>query len=108
MPAAYSLVRTPAQAGFALRPPVLVAGVLFHHWSRPARLHLPVWRPAPLARASDAVQYSSTRRLTLLLVQRSEERRVGKECRCRWSPEHVDKRRAWPELVRMVRTVSGV
>src|SRR5690606_18010391 len=69
MPAAYSLVRTPAQAGFALRPPVPVAGVLFHHWSRPARLHLPVWRPAPLARASDAVQYSSTRRLTLLLVQ---------------------------------------
>src|SRR5690554_6349473 len=69
MPAAYSLVRTSAQAGFALRPPVPVAGVLFHHWSRPARLHLPVWRPAPLARASDAVQYSSTRRLTLLLVQ---------------------------------------
>src|ERR1039458_1082441 len=23
-----------------------------------------------------------------LLATRSEERRVGKECRCRWSPEH--------------------
>ena len=69
MPAAYSLVRTPAQAGFALRPPVLVAGVLFHHWTRPARLHLPLLRPAPLTRASDALHYSSTRRLTLLLVR---------------------------------------
>src|SRR5947209_20466303 len=25
-------------------------------------------------------------------VVRSEERRVGKECRCRWCAEHVDKR----------------
>src|SRR5438477_12473434 len=24
---------------------------------------------------------------------RSEERRVGKECRCRWSPEHKKKKR---------------
>ena len=69
MPAAYSLVRTPAQAGFALRLPVLVAGVLLHRSSPSARLHLSVARSAPLARASDAVQSSSTRRLTLLLVQ---------------------------------------
>ena len=26
--------------------------------------------------------------LTILLVFRSEERRVGKECRSRWSPYH--------------------
>ena len=23
-----------------------------------------------------------------IAVRRSEERRVGKECRCRWSPDH--------------------
>ncbi len=40
MPVAYSLVRIPAQAGLALRPPILVAGVLFHRWSHLARLHL--------------------------------------------------------------------
>src|SRR5688572_28972751 len=27
-------------------------------------------------------------RFTILLVNRSEERRVGKECRSRWSPYH--------------------
>src|SRR5690554_728729 len=26
-------------------------------------------------------------------LQRSEERRVGKECRCRWSPEHEKKKK---------------
>src|SRR5437764_8144538 len=25
-------------------------------------------------------------------IERSEERRVGKECRCRWSPDHDDKK----------------
>jgi glycyl-tRNA synthetase beta subunit len=28
------------------------------------------------------------RRLTLMVNERSEERRVGKECRSRWSPYH--------------------
>src|SRR5438034_11814236 len=28
---------------------------------------------------------------------RSEERRVGKECRCRWSREHEKKKSAWVE-----------
>src|SRR2546430_11286788 len=30
-------------------------------------------------------------RLTKLLFERSEERRVGKECRSRWSPYHLKK-----------------
>jgi len=42
MPAACSLVRMPAPAGLALRPPLPVAGVLFHRWSFLARLHLPI------------------------------------------------------------------
>src|SRR5205085_4587526 len=25
-------------------------------------------------------------------IERSEERRVGKECRCRWSPYHVERK----------------
>src|SRR5437763_17093658 len=29
-------------------------------------------------------------------VARSEERRVGKECRCRWGPEHLKKNRVGP------------
>ena len=69
MPVAYSLVRTPAPAGFALRPSDLDAGVLFHRWVRSARLHLPVACPAPRMRASDAWQTSSSSRLTLLLVR---------------------------------------
>ena len=69
MRVAYSPLRAPAPAGLALRPPVLVAGALFHRWSPQTRLHLTLGRPAPLRRASDAIQYSSTRRLTLLLVR---------------------------------------
>ena len=29
-----------------------------------------------------------TRRIELVGIKRSEERRVGKECRSRWSPYH--------------------
>src|SRR5256885_15414670 len=30
---------------------------------------------------------------TVLLPERSEERRVGKECRSRWSPDHLKKKK---------------
>src|SRR5256885_8542091 len=40
---------------------------------------------APLARAQ---ALGKGRRVGLLGVARSEERRVGKECRSRWSPYH--------------------
>ena len=37
----------------------------------------------------DAVKYEKLRNiLTQLISSRSEERRVGKECRSRWSPYH--------------------
>src|SRR5438034_7717348 len=36
------------------------------------------------------------------LLARSEERRVGKECRCRWSPYHGKQRSAEVEKVRFV------
>src|SRR5256885_3884712 len=51
-------------------------------------------RPPPAARASFAHNGSSTMTrdtldfLKRLLDTRSEERRVGKECRSRWSPYH--------------------
>ena len=35
-----------------------------------------------------SVASGSGRRLGEALVERSEERRVGKECRSRWSPYH--------------------
>ena len=39
-------------------------------------------------RALDGVVEASTRPLTAEHLLRSEERRVGKECRSRWSPYH--------------------
>ena len=37
---------------------------------------------------ADAGQAAAERANLLTLVRRSEERRVGKECRSRWSPYH--------------------
>src|SRR2546430_17233363 len=34
-----------------------------------------------------------------LLCERSEERRVGKECRSRWSPDHLKKKKKKDECV---------
>src|SRR5438067_12452571 len=33
--------------------------------------------------------------LMLPLLVRSEERRVGKECKCRWSPSHEERHADW-------------
>src|SRR6266542_5611335 len=38
---------------------------------------------------------------------RSEERRVGKECRSRWSPYHYKKKKEVERFVRMVQTVNA-
>src|SRR5690348_5336849 len=38
--------------------------------------------------ASDYLQNRRTQGFNAILVNRSEERRVGKECRSRWSPDH--------------------
>ena len=35
-----------------------------------------------------AVLYVADRRVLFYFIERSEERRVGKECRSRWSPYH--------------------
>src|SRR5258708_8775023 len=43
--------------------------------------------PSPTASAEGCAE-TSIRFSTMLLVVRSEERRVGKECRSRWSPYH--------------------
>src|SRR6266496_4638825 len=50
--------------------------------------------PISVRRAAErAVVGASTRRLERqALVPRSEERRVGKECRSRWSPDHQKKK----------------
>ena len=34
------------------------------------------------------IEYGNTRVMCTASVERSEERRVGKECRSRWSPYH--------------------
>ena len=45
-------------------------------------------RLADRFRASDAVLLTEYRGLSVADHRRSEERRVGKECRSRWSPYH--------------------
>src|SRR5256885_4461115 len=42
-------------------------------------------RPKAMVSSGECVVYS---RALMLAVERSEERRVGKECRSRWSPYH--------------------
>src|SRR6266702_6718427 len=49
---------------------------------------LPIY-PADTADAPDRTVLSAVR--TWLRPARSEERRVGKECRSRWSPDHYKK-----------------
>src|SRR5438093_10674347 len=46
---------------------------------------------------------SADRPRRLLRLQRSEERRVGKECRSRWSPEHEKKKRTTQGRARLRR-----
>ena len=66
-------------------------------WARePQLLSLRVWslcsatREATIVRGLRTAMKSGPRLLQLekALAQRSEERRVGKECRSRWSPYH--------------------
>src|SRR3712207_7314583 len=61
-------------------------------WLPGSRIHCPPWRQT-LSRASTWIHYllpTERYRLVgrLLTSKRSEERRVGKECRSRWSPYH--------------------
>src|SRR2546425_13315442 len=46
----------------------------------------PTTAPSPVAAGSPGASATSAPHRTLLIRTRSEERRVGKECRSRWSP----------------------
>src|SRR5688572_23660027 len=50
-----------------------------------------LWRTSPAATELEALTLDWLRQMVGLptAFERSEERRVGKECRSRWSPEHV-------------------
>ena len=50
----------------------------------------PLFEPVTLAELKDLMRISSSDHDDYLsrLITRSEERRVGKECRSRWSPYH--------------------
>ena len=48
----------------------------------------PMRFPPPLARADQVRPFSQEQIEALIAAGRSEERRVGKECRSRWSPYH--------------------
>src|SRR2546427_10425093 len=81
----------PAALLRAARSPWLIAGAallaLCACWAAtdsapPAFVHLWKWLPALLRGLLVNIEIS------VLAVARSEERRVGKECRSRWSPYH--------------------
>src|SRR3989449_6476755 len=62
---------------------------------KPLRPHRAEWGPdgllyvtAELANAVDVIDPSARKGLAEIPTGRSEERRVGKECRSRWSPYH--------------------
>src|ERR1035438_10633921 len=40
-------------------------------------------------------------------VKRSEERRVGKECRSRWSPDHLKKKTHPPEILPLFKVLHS-
>src|SRR5438034_8296984 len=69
--------------------------------------HLPAQRlrqaapPKGSIAAGATVQDSLVRRDVLLAAERSEERRVGKECRSRWCPRREKKERGIRQRVRM-------
>src|SRR5690242_21737428 len=53
------------------------------------------WKTLPVAPVNQRVEKPChvVRERPLLNAKRSEERRVGKECRSRWSPYHQEKKR---------------
>src|SRR5438309_12016477 len=57
---------------------------------------LKLWAPWRLAGAELAAAKLDA---TLLAIKRSEERRVGKECRSRWSAAHSTKKRVGTEVI---------
>ena len=59
-------------------------------WAREAcRVTAPAWRSVTCTRRTTAACVrSSPLKTRTLASRRSEERRVGKECRSRWSPYH--------------------
>src|SRR5256885_16764766 len=53
--------------------------------------HVPAWA-ASLGAGVGVVVWIQLQGATVTLPNRSEERRVGKECRSRWSPYHYKKK----------------
>src|SRR5258707_14550876 len=51
------------------------------------------WNPAVIAGVTIMKMISSTNITSIIGVTRSEERRVGKECRSRGSPHHLKKKK---------------
>src|SRR5687767_14026958 len=63
---------------------------LFHRYDEATRKHQHVEQERACGCDSGNADDRATR---LAYEARSEERRVGKECRCRWSTEHEKKKR---------------
>src|SRR5256885_16865267 len=80
-------------AAFAASSFSLLAVAGQNAWSQTARtikliVALPPGGAADMLARQLAVQISRSQGLSMVIENRSEERRVGKECRSRWSPYH--------------------
>ena len=68
-----------------IREAIGVVGLVLP-WNFP--LLMLAWKIAPSLAAGCSVVIKPAKETTLTALRRSEERRVGKECRSRWSPYH--------------------
>ena len=83
-------------AGAGLRPARAFGGTRFRPPRRPARALSPLRfafrrrrvKPRPRRGLENASSWTSRKGAENVRFSRSEERRVGKECRSRWSPYH--------------------
>src|SRR3712207_9099907 len=79
--------RSPRSTPEEIDEAVQAAAVAFEEWKRTT----PSQRQQALLKLADAIEEHSDE-LVERQSRRSEERRVGKECRSRWSPYHSKKK----------------
>ena len=80
------LMKGPARWGLAVRRPT--GGIFREHWPNSSRTKRIPWKLPVLRGAVVLCEMMATGFKALSHRSRSEERRVGKECRSRWSPYH--------------------
>src|SRR5205823_10882527 len=69
-------------------------GLPCHCWAKTKVRSRPVKRATRIRASSAATWVLESAAIAIVpFISRSEERRVGKECRCRWEPDHEKKKK---------------